>query len=161
MCLSITADRVVLKIDRNTGRTQDWTARGFVICFARPSIISCYADLALFKKGCLKSFLTAKMKSPMIKCINHGFRSDHHCQCSRPPCTLLCCDPCVSLEPRTVTHFNGPTITRVIDSYLEYILKEIWMPNTVAYEMNSFIDIFWVNSAEEKRPNFKMSCLLF
>ena len=35
------------------------------------------------------------------------------------------------------------------------------MPNTAAYEMNSFIDIFRVNFAEEKRPNFKMSYLSF
>ena len=35
------------------------------------------------------------------------------------------------------------------------------MPNTAAYEMNNFIDIFQVNFAEEKRPNFKMSYLLF
>ena len=35
------------------------------------------------------------------------------------------------------------------------------MPNTVAYEMNNFIDIFQVNFAEEKRPNFKMSYLSF
>ena len=103
---SITADRVMLKIDRNTGRTQDWTAQGFVICLARLSIILCYSDSALFKKGCLKAFLTAKVKSPIIKCINHGFQSDRHCQCSRPRCTLLCCDPCVSFEPRTVTHFK-------------------------------------------------------
>ena len=33
--------------------------------------------------------------------------------------------------------------------------------NTVAYEMDNFIDIFRVNFAEEKRPNFKMSYLLF
>ena len=110
--LSITADRVVLKIDRNTGRTQDWTAWGFVTCLARLSIILCYSDSALFKRGCLKSFLTAKVKSPMIKCINHGFRSDRHCQCSQPRCTLLvyagllCCDACVSLELHTVTHFK-------------------------------------------------------
>ena len=104
--LSITADPVVLKIDRNTGRTRDWTARGFVTCPARLSIILCYSDSALFKKGCLKAFLNAKVKSPMIKCINQGFRSDGHCQCSRPRCTLLYCDPCVSLEPRTVTHFK-------------------------------------------------------
>ena len=29
------------------------------------------------------------------------------------------------------------------------------MPNTAAYEMNYFIDIFLVNFLEEKRPNFK------
>ena len=105
--LSIIADRVVLKkIDRNTGRTQDWIARGFVTCLARLSIILCYSDSDLSEKGCLKSFLKAKVKSPMIKCINLGFRSDGHCQCSRPRCTLLCCDPCVSFEPRTVTHFK-------------------------------------------------------
>ena len=99
--LSVTAERVVLKIDRNTGRTQDWTARGFVTCLARLSIILCYSDSALFKKGCLISFLNAKVKSPMIKCIHCG-----HFQCSRPRCTLLCCDSCVSLELRTVTHFT-------------------------------------------------------
>ena len=35
------------------------------------------------------------------------------------------------------------------------------MMNTVAYEMNNFIDIFWVNFAEEKRSNFKTSYLSF
>ena len=35
------------------------------------------------------------------------------------------------------------------------------MTNTVLYEMNNFIDIFQVNFAEEKRPNFKASCFLF
>ena len=35
------------------------------------------------------------------------------------------------------------------------------MPNTVVYDMNNFIDIFQVNFVEEKRPNFKMSYLLF
>ena len=35
------------------------------------------------------------------------------------------------------------------------------MPNTAAYVMNNFIDIFRVNFSEEKRPNFKMSYLLF
>ena len=65
----------MLQIDRNTGRTQDWTARSFVTCLARLSIILCYSDSALFKKGCLKSFLKAKVKSPIIKCINHGFQS--------------------------------------------------------------------------------------
>ena len=35
------------------------------------------------------------------------------------------------------------------------------MMNTVAHEMNNFIDIFWVNFAEEKRPNFKTSYLSF
>ena len=33
--------------------------------------------------------------------------------------------------------------------------------NTVAYEMNDFVDIFQVNFAEEQRPNFKTSYLLF
>ena len=33
--------------------------------------------------------------------------------------------------------------------------------NTVAYEMNNFIYIFWVNFEEEKRPNFKSSHLPF
>ena len=35
------------------------------------------------------------------------------------------------------------------------------MTNTVVYEMDNFIDIFWVNFAEEKRPNFKTSYLSF
>ena len=35
------------------------------------------------------------------------------------------------------------------------------MPNTAAYEMNNFIDIFQVNFSEEKRPKFKTSYLLF
>ena len=35
------------------------------------------------------------------------------------------------------------------------------MPNTAAYEMNNFVDIFRVNFAEEKRPNFKTSYLSF
>ena len=96
----------MLKIDCNTGRTQDWTARGFVTCLDRLLIILCYSDSALFRKGCLKAFLSAKVKSPMIKCFNQGFRSDGHCQCSRPCCTLLCCDPCVLLEPCTATHFK-------------------------------------------------------
>ena len=56
---------------------------------------------------------------------------------------------------------NGPAVTKVIDTYHEYISKENWMPNTVAYEKNNFIDIFWVNFVEEKRLNFKMSYLLF
>ena len=42
----------------------------------------------------------------MIKCINHSFRSDGHCQCNRLRCTLLFCDPCVLLELQTVTHFK-------------------------------------------------------
>ena len=134
--LSITADRVMLKIDRNTGRTQDWTARGFVTCLARLSIILCYSDSHLFKKGCLKSFLKAKVKSPMLKCINHGFRSDGRCQCSRPRCTLLCCDSCVSLELRTVTHVTLTvpllqkslihvmnTFRKVIECQIQWCLK--------------------------------------
>ena len=56
---------------------------------------------------------------------------------------------------------NGPAVTKVIDTYHEYISKENQMPKTVAYEINNFIDIFWVNFAEEKRPNFKISYLLF
>ena len=104
--LSITTDRVVLKIDLNTGRTQDWTAQGFVTCLPRLSVILYYSDSALFKKGCLKAFLNEKVKSPMIKCINQGFRSNGHCQCCWLRCTLLCCYPCVSLEPHTVTHFK-------------------------------------------------------
>ena len=87
-CLSITADCVVIKVDRNTGRTQDWTARSFVICPACLLIILCYSDSDLFKKGCLKSFLTAKVKSLMIKCINHGFRSD---RVSAVGLAVLCC----------------------------------------------------------------------
>ena len=39
------------------------------------------------------------------------------------------------------------------DIYYEYSSKENWFTNTVVYEMNNFIDIFWVN-LEEKRPNF-------
>ena len=35
------------------------------------------------------------------------------------------------------------------------------MPNTAAYVMNNFIDIFQVNFVEEKRPNFKTSYLSF
>ena len=35
------------------------------------------------------------------------------------------------------------------------------MTKTVAYEVNNFIDIFGVNFAERKRPNFKMSYLSF
>ena len=49
---------------------------------------------------------------------------------------------------------NGPAITIAIDTYHEYSLKENWMQNTVAYEMNNFIDIFQVNFQEQKRPNF-------
>ena len=86
--LSITADHVVLKIDRNTGRTQDWTTRGFITCLTRLSIILCYSDSALFKKGCLKAFLNAIVKSLMIKCINHGFRSN---RVSAVGLAVLCC----------------------------------------------------------------------
>ena len=35
------------------------------------------------------------------------------------------------------------------------------MMNTVAYEINNFIDIFRVNFVEVKIPNFKMSYLSF
>ena len=35
------------------------------------------------------------------------------------------------------------------------------MPNTAAYEMNNFIDMFQVNSAEEKRRHFKTSYISF
>ena len=35
------------------------------------------------------------------------------------------------------------------------------MPNTAAYKMNNFIDIFQVNFVEEKRQNFEMSYLSF
>ena len=44
---------------------------------------------------------------------------------------------------------------------MKYIWKENWMPNTVACEMDNFIDIFQVNFVEEKRPSFKTSYLLF
>ena len=74
--------------------------------------------------------------------------------------SMLCCDPCVLLKLHTVTHFNSPAVTKV-DTYYEYSLKENWKTNTVVYEMNNFIDIFQVNIAEEKRPNFKTSYLSF
>ena len=89
--LSITADRVVLKIDRNTGRTKTGPLEVSSHALACLSIILCYSDSDLFKKGCLFIyFFNAKMKSPMIKCINHGFRSNGHCQCCRPRCVLCC-----------------------------------------------------------------------
>ena len=63
------------------------------------------------QKGLFKILFKTKVKSLMIKCINHGFWSNGHCKCSQPHCTLsvyaglLCCDPCVLLEQGTVTHF--------------------------------------------------------
>ena len=124
---SITADRVMLKINHNTRRTQDWTAQGFIACLARLSIILCYSNSDLFKNGCLKSFLKAKVKSQVINCINHGFQSDGHCQCSQPRCTLLCCDPCVSLELRTVTHFKlmVPPLQKLSIHILNAVRKRI------------------------------------
>ena len=55
----------------------------------------------------------------------------------------------------------GPTITIAISTYHEYSSKENGKTNTVVYEMNNFIDIFPVNFAEEKRPNFMTSYLSF
>ena len=125
----------MLKIDCNTGRTQDWTARAFITCLARLSIILCYdwfrfVYKRLFKRYCLKSFLNAKVSSPMIECISHSFRSDGHCQCCRPHCQSMlgcCCDPCVSLEPRTVTHFKltvPPLQMSSNDQYISWIQSE-------------------------------------
>ena len=118
------------------------------------------------QKGCLKSFLNAKVRSLMIKCINHSFQSDGHCQCRPPRCTL--CWAAVlwpmCFARTTYRHSlstNGPAITIAIDTYYKQSLKETQMVNTVVYEINNFIDIFWVNFDEEKRPNFKMSYLSF
>ena len=88
--LSITADRVVLKIDCNTGRTK--TGPLEVLSHASLACRLFYVTLIqICSKRCLfVFFFNAKVKSPMIKCINHGFRSDGHCQCCRPRC-LLCC----------------------------------------------------------------------
>ena len=82
----------MLKIDRNTGRTK-----------TGPLEVSSHASLAcrLFYvtliQICSKRvvyffifFFNAKVKSQMIKCINHGFRSDGYCQCCRPRCVLCC-----------------------------------------------------------------------
>ena len=99
----------------------------------------------------------------MIKCINHGFRSDRHCQCSQPRCTLLvyagllCCDACVSLELHTVTHFKlkVPPLQKSLIHIMNTARKR------TAYEMSNFIDIFQVNFGEVKRPNFKTLYLSF
>ena len=84
----------------------------------------CYSDSALLKKVSLKSFLNAKVKSLTIKCINHGFRSNGHCQSSRPRCTLLCCDPHVSLKPRAVTHFK--LTVPPLQKSLIHIMNTFW-----------------------------------
>ena len=85
--LSITAAGVVLKIDRDTGKTKT----GSLEVSSHASLacrLFCYSDSDLFKKFFF--FFNAKVKSRMIKCINYGFRSDGHCQCCRP-CCVLCC----------------------------------------------------------------------
>ena len=55
----------------------------------------------------------------------------------------------------------GPTITIAISTYHEYSSKENGKTNTVVYETDNFIDIFLVNFAEEKGPNFMTSYLSF
>ena len=146
----------MLKIDGNTGRTQDRTARGFVTCLAHLSIILCYSDSHVFKKGCLKSFLNAKVKSLMIKCINQGFRSDGQCQCRCPHCRLLraavlwpMCFARTAYSHWFIT--NGPAATIAIDTDHEYSSKENWTTNIVVYEINNFIEVFWINFAGEKK----------
>ena len=106
--LSVTADYVYTKNRSQQGQNSRLDGQFEVSSGASLTcqLLHAGTDSDLFAKGCLKSFLNAKVKSLMIKCINQGFRSDGHCQCSRPRYTLLCCDPCVSLEPRTVTHFK-------------------------------------------------------
>ena len=75
---------------------------------------------------------------------------------------LMYYDPCFARTAYSHSlKTNSPAVTKVIDTYHEYRSKENWMTNTVLYELNNFIDIFRVNFAEEKRPNFKVSYLLF
>ena len=102
----------------------------------------------------------------MIKCINHGFWSDCHSQCSQLRCTLVWAavlwPMCFAWTAYTQSlKTNGPAITVAINTYHENSSKENWTMNTVVYEMDNFIDIFQVNFSEEKIPNFKTSYLLF
>ena len=97
----------MLKIDCNTGRTQDWPAQGFVTCLTRLSIILCYNWFRFVHKRLFKILFKCKSKKSDDKV--------HQSQLSkwRPLSvqsallyTMLGCDPCLSLELPTVTHWN-------------------------------------------------------
>ena len=68
----------MLKIDRNTGRTKTGPLEVSSGACLTCQLFYAGTDSDLFAKGCLKSFLNAKVKSLMIKCITHGFRCDGH-----------------------------------------------------------------------------------
>ena len=78
-------------------------------------------------------------------------------------CTVLCCDPGVSLEPRTATHFKLTVqpLQKSLIHIMNTFRKRIECRKQWRMKWTTFIDIFRVNFAEEKRPNFKMSYLLF
>ena len=118
------------------------------------------------KNGCLKAFLNAQVKSLMLKCTSHGFQSDRHSQCSWPKCTqgwdAVLWSMCFAWTAYSHSlKTNGSTVTIAINTYHEHLSKENWMTSTLLYEMDNFIDIFSVNFAEKKRPNFKTLYLLF
>ena len=57
------------------------------------------------QKGLFKILFNCKSEKSDDK-VHQSWLSKQPRQCSRPCCTLLCCDPCVSLKPHTVTHLK-------------------------------------------------------
>ena len=116
-----------LKIDCNTGRTRDWTARGFVTCLARLSIILGYYWFRFVHKRLFKDLFKCKSEKSDDKV--------HQSQLLKPrPLSvqlawlyyagLLCCDPCVSLKPRTVTRFKLTALPLQQPSI--HVMNTIW-----------------------------------
>ena len=95
------------------------------------------------------------------------FRSDGHCQCSRPRSTLSMLGCHVVIHAFHSNRIQSVTLNRQSHhnkshrwiSWIQF--ERDWMTDTIVYEMNNFIEIFRVHFMEEKRSNFRISDLSF
>ena len=139
------------------GRTQDWTAWGFVTCLAHLSIILCYSDSDLSQKRLFKILFKCKSKKSDYK-VHQSWLS------KRWPLSMQSAsDPGVLLELRTVTHFKLTVL--LLQKSSIHIMNTVQKRTKcrIQWRMKPtiFLDIFQVIFTEEKRTNLKTSYLLF